>query len=200
MVIDIIGNGNFGMFLRAILSERATITTEACIKILAIPYDSYRDYMEKEYIKDNHYVNVCSIQEPTNKIIKERVIHSSRFTGIHPLFGNRTPVDKRKSIITHEESGSAIANQVIQLFKSVSECYYLDDTTHDKFMAKTHGKVIQLQESISKAVEEASEVPDFCLPNSFMKLKEFSETFLDMPLGTKSSILANKYIDHENNK
>jgi hypothetical protein len=54
-------------------------------------------------------------------------------------------------------------------------------------------QVVKLSELISKITAEASDVPDEFLPTSFKRLKALSEQFLDMPEGTKTSILSNPY-------
>jgi len=60
-------------------------------------------------------------------------------------------------------------------------------------MAKTHLAAIKALELIKPFIDNAKDVPDKFIPNSFRLLREFAKTIEDMPLGTLESIKSNTY-------
>lgn len=188
--IAIEGSGVFGTFLRQALEPFCSIEDAAEIVILAVPFDAYEVVAAKHAGK--HLVNVCSVQEATNEACLR---NSDRVTGIHPMFGPRSPAEGRTSIVTHMCHESAV---VLDLFASISSLVmqvrgeFITGRLHDEMMAKTHLQVVLLADTIGRIVEEAADVPDECLPTSFKRMRAMAEQFLDMPPGTRSSILANQ--------
>ncbi|GBG14300.1 uncharacterized protein NMK_1888 [Novimethylophilus kurashikiensis] len=191
VAINIVGAGVFGTFLRTVLAPFCLFSEDADIAILAVPFDAYEDVASAHAGK--HLVNVCSVQDATNSICLR---HSDRVTGIHPMFGPRSPAAGRTSIVTLTNSCS---DEVLEVFGSISSLVEfangerITGETHDRMMAKTHLQVVRLADKINAIVADASDIPDECLPTSFKRLKAMAEQFLDMPPGTKSSILANSH-------
>lgn len=190
--IQIEGNGVFGSFLKTILSPHCDIVNTADIVILAVPFSAYEDVASK--YKNKLLVNVCSVQEETNRICLK---YSDQVLGIHPMFGPRSPEDGRTSIVTLD---TVYQNPVLELFSKISAIIthypdgrFITGKLHDEMMAKTHLQVIKISDMISKIVYDARDIPDDFLPTSFKRLKSMADQFLDMPPGTKESILANKY-------
>jgi len=132
MKIRIIGSGAFGTFLKELLQHSFTICHDydesARSIILAVPLSAYREMAEKFAFGDeNHLINVCSVQEPSTNILKE---YTNNFTSIHPLFGARTPANKRYSILTHSCQSTpvySLEEEFLNRFKHSSEIYYFDD-------------------------------------------------------------------------
>ena len=94
--LTIIGDGVFGTFLKALLQPHFNVCDNAESVILAVPISAY-DELGKKY-SDRHLINVCSVQKPsTDTLLK----YTKKVTSIHPLFGPRTPENKRNSILTH---------------------------------------------------------------------------------------------------
>src|SRR6187402_3300701 len=101
MKINIIGDGAFGSFLKELLAPHFELDSDATSHLLAVPYNVYEGIAKKIIaIQPNaHFINVCSIQEePTNILLGA----TQKVTSIHPLFGPRTPADKRNSILTYQ--------------------------------------------------------------------------------------------------
>jgi len=94
--LTIIGDGSFGSFLKTLLSDHFEIVDCAESIVLAVPLSAYSE-LGKKY-SDHHLINVCSVQKPSTDMLTK---HTHRITSIHPLFGVRTPADKRNSIFTH---------------------------------------------------------------------------------------------------
>lgn len=201
MKINIVGNGSFGTFLKKEFiakGHEVNRTAKYDIHILAVPFQSYEKvatYLVKEYGKYIHLVNVCSVQEETNKILAKAVGTQGTVTGIHPLFGERSSknISDRVSIVTWVHSSKS--QKVLNLFSEISMVREdgISGKEHDEMMAKTHLKVVEISQQIQKIVEEAEGIPDYMWTPSFRKMKEMADQFLDMPAGTKDSILANKY-------
>jgi len=217
MKIYICGNGAFGTFLKELLSPHCELVdyNEAQSVILAVPASAY-DECGRNYggILKKHIVNVCSIQKSTTDTLLK---YTDNVTSIHPLFGKRTPADKRNSIFTHScnknhdtwFSTETIENDFLTLFSKVSEIIYYDyskpltlDDQHPKFtpeshdilMAKTHATAVMAAKQLKVFTDRVSNVPDAMLPNSFRMMKQFVQTLDDMPTGTIDSIMANPYI------
>lgn len=201
MKLHIEGNGAFGSFLREILTPHFEMTEEAQSVILAVPISAYVEVGEK--FKDRHLVNVCSVQSPSTATLLKL---TDQVTSIHPLFGRRTPADKRNSILTHSciadndtwSSGGPEA-EFLEGFGKVSSIFSKWDNRqftpelHDQLMAKTHRNALLAARQAKVFVELAQDVPDFLIPNSFRLLRDFVKTLDDMPKGTVESILANPY-------
>ena len=213
MKLTIIGkNGNFGSFLNELLSPHFEICDEAPSVILATPISSYNELGAK--YKDKHLINVCSVQKPSTDILLK---HTDRVTSIHPLFGRRTPADKRNSILTHScnanndiwFSEESIENNFIISFIKVSNVIYFDNSqpltldekyprftpeSHDILMSKTHVAAVMAAKQLQIYIDRAKNIPDELIPNSFRLMREFVKTLDDMPPGTTESILANPYL------
>ncbi len=120
MEIQIEGDGAFGSFLRRELPFHGfQFKTAAQSVIMAVPLHAYQEVAARNQGK--HLINVCSVQEPSTRILLR---HTDKVTSLHPLFGARTPVDKRNSMLTFthsdpkEERGSE--NTFLYLFKGFS--------------------------------------------------------------------------------
>lgn len=203
MKIKILGHGAFGSFLRSLFTDTTfTICDDADTVILAVPLSAYKECGEK--YKDKHLVNVCSVQLPSYNILKEI---TDNFTGIHPLFGVRTPIDKRNSILTHScgsdqekeflKKFSVYSTIVTTWFRQWPTHIVFTPELHDELMYKTHVAAVLAAKAAEKYIDESyiSTVHDELLPNSFRLLKQFVKTMDDMPEGTMSSILSNPYIN-----
>ena len=208
--VEIIGDGAFGKFLAELLSNHIIHTDHSHVKILAVPASSY-DACGRFYGSDakNLLVNVCSIQKPTTDALLK---YTDRVTSIHPLFGRRTPADKRNSILTYlskqpEDSWyhDTLQEDFLKMFAKVSSIYdsitgiggtevkYTPET-HDLLMAKTHASALMAAKQLKVFTDRVSGVPDHLIPNSFRQMREFVKTLDDMPAGTVESIMANPYI------
>lgn len=203
MKINIIGDGSFGTFLK---KELPNYGFEICIYsssvIFAVPFHAYdevaRSCSIRSDIKDWHFINVCSIQQPSTDILLK---YTDKVTSIHPLFGARTPVDKRNSILTYWDDNEDTC-EFLELFGNFSKILEIDPETgsfydiesHDRLMAKTHAAAVLAAKQAKHFVDAAADIPDELIPNSFRLLREFVKTLDDMPSGTVESIMANPYI------
>src|SRR5687768_7067167 len=97
MKIHIIGNGSFGTFLKELLAPLFDIDETADSVILAVPISAYDSVASDN--RDKHLINVCSVQKPSTEMIQR---YTPNMTAIHPLFGRRSPADKRNAILTSE--------------------------------------------------------------------------------------------------
>lgn len=167
--------------------------------ILAVPETSYAEVAEK--YKRYHLVNVCSVQEATTEICIAAAGRRN-VTSIHPMFGPRSGVAGRTCILTFSTVDS---EPVIEAFQEICEFIVtridyegeydgmvMTPQLHDELMAKTQLQVVKISDQILQIVQAAKDIPNSCLPTSFKQLEAFAEQFLDMPEGTKSSILSNK--------
>jgi len=204
MKINIIGNGAFGSFLNELLAPHFEITESAQSVILAVPIFAYEEVGEKWASKGKHLINVCSVQKPSmDKLFR----FTDNVTGIHPLFGRRTPVDKRNTIITHlcntdNDTWTPTCpeeNDFLNHFSIVSKLILhngkdiFTPESHDILMAKTHLAAAMAAQQMKVVVDRAKNIPDEFIPNSFRLLRDFVKTLDDMPQGTMESILANPY-------
>lgn len=203
MKLQIIGNGSFGSFLKELLNSYFEIVDDAESVILAIPLSAYKDVSSKN--KDKHLINVCSVQKPSTDICLK---YSNRVTSIHPLFGKRTPVDKRNTIVCRwfVENDTWLSSEYdaemkfIHEFSKVSKMFYklngksFTTELHDQLMAKTHVSALMAAQQMKVFIDRVKDIPDELLPNSFRLMKEFVKTLDDMPKGTIESIMANPYI------
>lgn len=190
MKITIIGDGVFGRFLQDEFAAHADIVPDADTVIIAVPVTAYADVAAK--YADKHLVNVCSVQEKPNKDCQK---HSDRVTGIHPMFGPQSPMTNRTCIVT-QTCGDSRA--VFDLFEKIGAeivthkgAVQIDGALHDEMMRKTHLPVLMFGELAALIVEQASDVPDNCLPTSFKRLKALAEQMKDMSPGTVESIRSN---------
>lgn len=198
--LKIIGNGAFGSFLSDILAEHLCLTddiSEASSFVLAVPISSYETVaidINKKH-SNPHLINVCSVQSLSTKIINK---YSNQITSIHPLFGKRTPIDFRNSILTFK-CNSSNECEFLSAFSKISKIITeinndtIDCEIHDKIMAKTHVAAVMAAKQMKIFVDRASDIPDELLPNSFRLLKQFVKTLDDMPQGTMESIMANPF-------
>lgn len=188
--ITIIGDGVFGTFLREELAQYAHVTADADIVLIAVPVSAY-DSVAAQYA-GKHLVNVCSVQRRPNE---DCARHSTRVTGIHPMFGPQSPHVNRTCMVTQECGESAV---VFDLFRAIG-CEIvthvsdrkIDGALHDEMMRKTHLPVLMFGELAALIVEQARDVPDNCLPTSFKRLKALAEQMKDMSPGTVESIRSN---------
>lgn len=198
--IQIVGAGSFGLFLRTILAGEFTITedeAQADSIILAIPHHAYESVGSAIVNRccGCHLVNVCSIQSTTTAALLR---FSSIVTSIHPLFGKRTPADRRNSLLTHS-CGGLTETSFLDKFGKISTIYEqlngetLHPHLHDRIMAKTHVAAVMAAMQMKVYIDRAKDIPDEFVPNSFRLLREFVKTLDDMPKGTVESIMANPY-------
>ncbi|HKX83761.1 MAG TPA: hypothetical protein VJL58_06065 [Pyrinomonadaceae bacterium] len=199
MKIHIIGDGAFGTFLKQLLAPHFEVVADAKSVILAVPISAYETLASDH--RDKHLINVCSVQKPSTDHLQR---YTDNVTSIHPLFGERTPADKRNAIVTRtlkETSPFAGAeNDFLEGFAKVSRLIYKDHTgsaftpdSHDQLMAKTHVAAVLAAKQMKVFVDRANDIPDELLPNSFRLMRDFVRTLDDMPPGTIESIMANPY-------
>jgi prephenate dehydrogenase len=201
MLINIIGiEGNFGSFLwnefeRITGKDRVELYEHAFYQILAVPFEAYKEICSSDRMKNKCIINVCSIQSSSNELCRRSVSEgiAEDYLGIHPMFGRRSTniKDDRYSIITSPITEKN--REIRDLFKYLSSITYLDEISHDKYMAKTHVKVLEVANHVKHLLEETEDIPYYCMPPSFLKLVDFAKQLLDMPEGTKDSILANPF-------
>ena len=207
MNIEIIGNGVFGTFLFQLFSKESPkdsfrlvdilkedASCEADVSILAVPAHAYREVLDK--CDWRHVVNICSVQKDTTEWCRAV---TENLTSLHPLFGPRTPADKRYSIQTFGCDSETEAKflrmwskiSTIKTHLSDGEAIYPD--LHDRMMARTHVAAVLAAKQLKVFVDRASDIPDELVPNSFRLMRDFVKTMEDMPVGTTSSILSNPY-------
>ena len=203
MKLQIIGeNGNFGSFLKELLTPHFDICDNTESVILAVPLSAYDELGAK--FKDKYIINICSVQKPSMDILLK---YTDKVTGIHPLFGRRTPEFYRNSILTYSCTKNndtwfnfELENEFLNKFCNVSDVLKQDaeakdftPESHDILMAKTHLQAITAAQQCKILTDRAKDIPDVFLPHSFRKLKEFVQSINDCPQGTLESILANPY-------
>lgn len=199
MKLQIIGDGAFGTFLTELLEPLFDLDKSANSVILAVPISAY-DSLASGH-RDRHLVNVCSVQKPSTEMVLR---YTANVTSIHPLFGARTPAEKRNSIFTYgvpQDGPFAEAErEFLDTFSRVSTIKRNDPKgvpftpdSHDHLMAKTHVAAVVAARQMKVFVDRASDVPDEYIPNSFRLMRDFVNTLEDMPHGTMESILANPY-------
>lgn len=203
MKLSIIGKGSFGTFLEEILAPHFEISDGAESLILAIPISSYESVAAGH--KDKHLINVCSVQQPSTG-------HLLRYTGsltcLHPLFGSRTPAERRNTIVTRTIGTTSGGNApfadrertFLEGFGKVSPLLYKDHKgepftpdSHDRLMARTHVAAVLAAKQMKVFVDRAEDIPDELIPNSFRLMRDFVRTLDDMPQGTIESVMANPY-------
>lgn len=199
MKLGIIGKGSFGTFLETILGPHFEIAADAESLILAVPISAYETVAAEN--KDKHLINVCSVQQPSTEHILR---YTEAVTGIHPLFGSRTPVEGRNAIVTRRiGDGSRFSEnerEFLEGFAKVSAMMYADHKgdpftpdSHDRLMARTHVAAVLAAKQMKVFVDRADDIPDELIPNSFRLMRDFVRTLDDMPQGTIESIMANPY-------
>lgn len=203
MKLQIIGDGAFGSFLKELLSSHFEIVTEADSIVLAVPISAYNKVASEN--KNKHLINVCSVQKPSTDICLK---YSERVTSIHPLFGRRTPSDKRNSILTWKctadndtwLSEMTVESDFLRLFAKISNIHQDNNgqkftpESHDILMAKTHVSAVMAAKQLQIYIDRAKDIPDMLIPNSFRLMRDFVKTLDDMPAGTLESIMANPFI------
>lgn len=200
MKINVIGKGSFGTFLEKLLAPYFEIAEDAASVILAVPISAYETVAAEN--KGKHLINVCSVQRPsTDHILK----YTAEVTCLHPLFGERTPADRRNTIVTRTISGEDAEfvereREFLDGFKKVSNLVFADHNgepftpdSHDQLMAKTHVAAVVAAKQMKVFVDRAVDIPDELIPNSFRLMRDFVRTLDDMPPGTIESIMANPY-------
>jgi prephenate dehydrogenase len=196
MKLQIIGDGAFGSFLKELLAPHFEIVDSADSVVLAVPLSAYDEVAALN--KDKCLINVCSVQKPTTDICLK---HSNRVISIHPLFGRRTPADKRNSILTYYpldndtwSSFNVMCEEFLNTFAKVSAIHQgFTPESHDIMMAKTHLAAAIGARQLKILIDRAGYIPDGLVPHSFRLMREFVKTLEDMPEGTMSSILGNPY-------
>lgn len=199
MKIQVIGEGAFGSFLNELLGPLFDIDKTADTVILAVPISAY-DSLASGH-RDRHLINVCSVQKPSTEMVLR---YTPNVTSIHPLFGQRTPIEKRNSIFTHgvpaDSEFAESEREFLEVFSQVSTIKRTDPNgvdftpdSHDQLMAKTHVAAVVAARQMKVFVDRASDIPDEYIPNSFRLMRDFVNTLDDMPQGTMESILANPY-------
>jgi prephenate dehydrogenase len=194
MKLTIIGHGMFGTFLTNLFAPYAEITEDSDNIILVVPYDAYEEVAKAHAGK--HLINVCSVQREPNKICLK---YSKNVTGIHPLFGPRSPRTNRTAILTHECEKT---KELLELFEKVGTEVYsnlpngksIDGDLHDQMMAVTHLAGLQAAEQLKSVVEKADWIPEKFVPTSFRRIRDFVDQCGDFSPGTLSSMKANPYI------
>lgn len=187
--VQIVGDGVFGKFLRELLKDDFHLMPGAETVILAVAAKDYRAAAHE--FRDRHLVNVCSVQSLT---LLDCFAETPKVTGFHPLFGPRTPSDKRFGIFTHfcgEVAEKRFFDRFTTLLKGTQ---VMTPQEHDRLMAKTHGAFVEAAERLKPYVAAAADVPDHLIPNSFRKLRELVDQLEDMPPGTLESIRANPFL------
>lgn len=217
MKLTIIGDGSFGSFFKELLSPHFELTPweggkTADSIILAVPISAYAS-IAAQCFGEHHLINVCSVQKPSTDIL---LGFADRVTSIHPLFGRRTPVENRNSILTYSYNEHLKTDDMwwtpeddserefLRRFKNVSSIIDNNQSlggwkrftpdTHDILMAKTHVSAMMAAKQLSVFTDRVKDVPDELLPNSFRLMRNFVKTLDDMPAGTIESIMANPYI------
>ncbi len=203
MKIHIIGDGSFGTFLKELLAPIFEIDPSADSVILAVPISAYDSVASQN--RERHLINVCSVQKPSMEMALR---YTESVTGIHPLFGHRTPADRRNAIVTREFAIDAAVQvpfaqnerEFLETFSRISKINRTDQNgfeftpdLHDQMMAKTHVAAVLAAKQMKVFVERADDIPDEYLPNSFRLMRDFVKTLDDMPQGTIESIMANPY-------
>jgi prephenate dehydrogenase len=191
--IHIVGNGVFGTFLKEIFTPYVEFSEKAEHVFMAVPFDAY-EVVAKKYA-NKHLINVCSIQEEPNRICQQ---YSKIVTGIHPMFGPRSPDTGRSAAVTQ---WCQHTDQIISLFGKVNamavselpDGRLLTGKLHDQIMAESHAVTVHLHRFMQPVIEKSNWIPDTFLPASYKKLREFLAQFGDMPDGTIRSIEANPY-------
>ena len=191
MNIEILGYGAFGSFLaRELPAVGFNVVGEADVIILAIPAQAYLETVNDWIHSGKQFINVCSVQLETTKALLSA---TEKVTSIHPLFGARTPADKRNSLLTYQ-SETPEEKQFLELFGKFSRISSLyNPENHDRLMAKTHLAAVRAAQLVKIFVKGAEDVPDEFIPNSFRLLREFTKTLEDMPQGTIDSITSNPF-------
>jgi prephenate dehydrogenase len=199
MKVNIIGDGSFGTFLKELLPLVFEIDSSSESVILAVPISAYDSVAAAN--REKHLINVCSVQKPSMEMVLR---YTPNVTGLHPLFGRRTPEDRRNAIVTRElpkdSPFAAAEKELFDGFSLISKLMRIDHTgesftpdSHDKLMAKTHVAAVLAAKQMKVFVERADGIPDELLPNSFRLMRDFVKTLDDMPQGTIESIMANPY-------
>lgn len=197
MKLTIIGDGSFGSFMKELLAPHFEICDNADSVMLAVPISAYDEVASKH--KGKHLINVCSVQKPSTDICLK---HSEFVTSLHPLFGRRTPANKRNTLFTHScikcnDTWHDDQREVefLKRFNNVSKVYNsYSPEEHDILMAKTHVAAVMGAQQLKVFVDRVKDVPDEFIPNSFRLMREFVKTLEDMPQGTTDSIMANPFI------
>lgn len=207
MKLTIIGDGVFGTFLKDLLKDKFEISTEdneiAESIILAVPISAYAELAS--HYDEHHLINVCSVQKPSTDILLK---FTDCVTSIHPLFGKRTPTDKRNSILTHSYatcddtwlSEDSRENDFLNIWSTISTIQMNDwkgekftPETHDALMAKTHVAALMAAKQLKVFTDRVNDIPDEMIPQSFRLMRDFVKTLEDMPPGTVESIMANPF-------
>ena len=146
MKLRIEGSGSFGSFLKELLAPHFDICDDADSVILAVPISAYDECGVR--FSNKHIINVCSVQKPSTDILLQ---HADRVTSIHPLFGKRTPANKRNSIHTHSYtacndtwlSEDTLETDFLNIWSTVSTVQ-INDGIGQKFTPDSHDALMAL--------------------------------------------------------
>lgn len=193
--INIVGQGTFGKFLGEIFKPVVEFSQDAEHVFLAVPIEAYTEVASQ--FTGKHLINVCSVQQESNSVCLE---HSKLVTGIHPLFGPRSPKDNWSAVLTHS---CPKTQTIVDLFEQVGSKVFgqlpdgrtINGELHDRMMADTHLAGLRQLENLKDIVEKAAWVPKEFIPTSFQRLQNFVEQSGDFSPGTLSSIQSNPYAD-----
>ena len=198
MKIRIVGDGVFGQFLNEIFSPHTEICDDAHNLFLAIPGDAYEEVARQN--AGMHLINVCSVQQETNRSCLR---YSEYVTGIHPLFGPRSPAENRVALLTQRCEKSAAVIELFEkvgaeVFASLPDGKAIDGELHDRMMAATHLAGLRQLAQLKEIVEKSAWVPEKFIPTSFLRLRNFVEQSGDFSPGTLKSIESNPFSEEEN--
>lgn len=195
MKIHIVGSGGlFGSFLKELLSDSVEFDENAEHVVLSVPFHAYEEVAEK--YQGKHLINVCSVQEDTTTLCQK---YSDRVTGFHPLFGPKSPEEGRTAVLTHTCDATdafvdLFRNLNVDVVTELPDGRLVDGKLHDQMMALVHMSTAKVVDELRPIVEEASWVPENCLPTSFKRMRGVVRQWEDISPGTLESILANKYL------
>ena len=197
MKIRIVGDGVFGQFLSEIFSPHAEICDDANNLFLAVPGDAYEEVASN--YADMHLINVCSVQQETNQAC---LGYSKEVTGIHPLFGPRSPVENRVALVTQRCEKSIPVIELFEqigaeVFDSLPDGQVINGELHDRMMAATHLAGLRQLAQLKGIVEKSAWVPEKFIPTSFLRLRNFVEQSGDFSPGTLSSIKSNPFAEED---
>jgi len=195
MQIKIIGDGIFGRFLTEIFMPFVEFSDQAEHVFLAVPLTAYTEVAPR--YPGKHLINVCSVQRDANNICQE---YSKQVTGIHPLFGPRSPKDNWTAVLTRSCSETHLIRELFdkvgaEVCDALPDGRLIDGELHDRMMAVTHLAGLRQLEKLKQIVDESAWVPKKFIPASFRRLQNFVEQSGDFSPGTLSSIQANPYAD-----
>lgn len=171
MKVGIIGQGNFGTFVKSLLPKNVTVLTydlnhlnksdnidsilKSDILILAIPLNAYDNFFTKNGYKiaDSCLViDVCSVKIIPQRIIDQRLPAHKNILFTHPLFG---PLSAKKTTQGHNlivtRQHGELASKVLGYCKEVLKLniVMMSAEEHDKSMAHIHALTFFLAKGLA---------------------------------------------------